>query len=220
MKQKGAYIVFIDLDKTLLITNSGKVLAWAAYKQGLLSTPNLIKAISLSVIYKMQLLGTVKITELMVKWLKGISEKKVEAFGNLLVNQTLVNMMRPSMLKEIEKHKKQAAHIVLLSAALPYICQPLSEYLKLNDVICSAMEIKEGNFTGRPLGKMCIEEEKEVRARQYCWDHSYQLSEAYYYGDSYSDRFILKEVGNPVCVAPDKRLHKLSVMKKWTLMES
>ncbi len=219
MEQKGAYIVFVDLDKTLLTTNSGKVLAWAAYKKGLLSTSNLLKAISLSLLYKLKLINSLKSTELMVKWLKGIPESTVKDFGNQLVKQKLISMLRPSMLQEIERHKKQGAHIVLLSAALPYVCIPLSQYLKLNDVISSVMEIQEGLFTGKPMGKMCIEEEKEIRVRQYCLDKSYLLPEAYCYGDSYSDRFVLEIIGNPVCVAPDKRLRKLAVIKKWALLE-
>ena len=219
MKQKGAYIVFVDLDKTLLTANSGKILAWAAYKNGLLSTPNLIKAISLSIIYKLQLLNSVKITELMVKWLKNIPESTVQVFGEQLVNQKLITMLRPSILQKIKYHKKQGAYIVLLSAALPYICLPIAKHLKLDDVICSIMEIKNGLFSGKPLGKMCIEEEKEIRVKQYCLDKTYNLSEAYCYGDSYSDRFALSIVGNPVGVAADKKLRKLAKIKRWTLME-
>ncbi|MCK5774930.1 MAG: HAD-IB family hydrolase [Bacteroidales bacterium] len=218
MSSKENYIVFIDLDKTLLTVNSGKVLAWAAYKEGLLSNRNLIKAISLSLIYKLHLINSVKTTVLMVEWLKGLSETAVENFAKKVTEQKLINLIRPSMIEEINKHKKQKARIIILSAALPYICQPLANHLNLDGVICSTMEIDQGLFTGKPQGKMCMEEEKAVRIREYCQKNNFNLQDAYCYGDSYSDRFVLDIVGNPVCVNPDNRLDKLAIAKAWILM--
>ena len=218
MTSKKGYIVFFDLDKTLLSVNSGKVLAWAAYKDGLLTTNNLIRAVFLSLIYKLHLLNSLKITVLMVKWLKGIPETTVKVFAKKLVEEKLINTIRPSMLKEIKKHKKRGAQIIILSAALPYVCQPLADYLKIDGVICSAMEIDQGLFTGKPHGKMCIEEEKAIRIREYCQKYSFSLKDAFCYGDSYSDRFVLKTVGNPICVKPDKKLYNLAITEDWILM--
>jgi len=218
MTSEEKYIVFFDLDKTLLTVNSGKVLAWAAYKEGLLSNRNLIRAIFLSIIYKLHFIKSVRTTVLMVKWLKGVSEVSVQSFAEKLVKQKLIDLIRPSMIEEINKHKKQKARIIILSAALPYICQPLASYLNLNGVICSTMEIEQGLFTGRPNGKMCMEEEKTIRVREYCEKNAFDLQDAYYYGDSYSDRFVLKIVGKPICVSPDKKLYKLAMTKNWILM--
>ncbi len=219
MSEKGTYLVLFDLDKTLLTTNSGKVLVWASYKKGLLTTLNLLKAIILSLIYKLRLKNSVKITELMVKWLKDVPETSVKDLANNVVKRKLIHMLRPSMIREIERHRAQGAHIVILSAALPYICWPLANHLKLDDIICSSMEIENGVFTGRPDGKICIEKEKEIRIQQYCLDKSYNLEETYCYCDSYSDRFALELAGNPICVAPDKRLRKLAKIRKWPVMD-
>ena len=218
MSAKEKYIVFIDLDKTLLTVNSGKVLAWAAYKEGLLSTVNLIRAIFLSIIYKLHLINSVKITVLMVEWLKDIPETVVQSFAKKVVEQKLIDLIRPSMIEEINKHKKQKARIIILSAALPYICQPLANHLNLEGVICSTMEIEQGLFTGKPQDKMCMEEEKAVRIREYCQNNDFNLKDTFCYGDSYSDRFVLEIVGNPVCVNPDNRLHKLAITRAWLVM--
>jgi len=218
MTSEEKYIVFFDLDKTLLTVNSGKVLAWAAYQEGLLSNRNLIRAIFLSIIYKLHLINSIKITVLMVEWLKGLSETAVQSFAKKVVEQKLIDLIRPSMIEEINKHKKQKARMIILSAALPYICQPLANHLNLNGVICSTMEIEQGLFTGRPRGKMCMEEEKTIRVRKYCKKNAFNLQDAYCYGDSYSDRFVLKIVGNPICVNPDKKLYKLAMIKNWILM--
>ena len=220
MSDKSTYIVFVDLDKTLLITNSGKILVWASYKKKLLSNFYLAKAIFLSVIYKLRIINSERITGFMIRWLSGIPEALVEGLAKQVVKDQLIYLLRPSMVREIEQHRRQGAHIVLLSAALPYICYPLAKHLNLDGVICTAMELKNGIFTGKTEGEICMGKEKENRIFQYCLDGSYNRKDAYCYCDSYSDRFALASVGNPLCVAPDKRLRKLSVSRNWPVMKS
>ncbi|RLD60389.1 MAG: hypothetical protein DRI95_15615 [Bacteroidetes bacterium] len=217
--KKGSYVVFFDLDRTLLSINSGPVLVWTAYKKGLMSTQELLKAIILSLMYKLRLKNTVKAAESMAKWLKGIPETSIIELSKQLVEENLILKLRSSMIHEIEQHKNKGANVVILSAALPYICDPIADYLGIKDVICSGMETTDGMFTGKPLEHICLGPEKEIRASQYCFDKSYYLQEAYSYGDSYSDRFILKSTGNPICVSPDKRLRKLAKIMNWPIME-
>ncbi len=219
MKQNKTYVVFVDLDKTLLTINSGKELVLTAYKKKYMSKIDFAKAIIISLLFKFNLTTELRITMLMAKCLKGISETKLEELANFVVETKLIKNLRQSVINEIEFHKKQGAKIVILSAALPYICNPIAKHLHLDDVICSGMETLNNVFTGNPIGQICIGEEKEVRARQYCLDNSFELQEAYCYGDSYSDRFILSEVGNPVCVETDKGLMKLAKKVGWQVME-
>jgi HAD superfamily hydrolase (TIGR01490 family) len=218
MSDKERYIVFVDLDKTLLISNSGKALVLAAYKNGLLTRRTLIKAFLLSLFFKAGVISSEQISWRMVTWLRGVSESAVEALAGQVVETDLLPMLRPAMIRDIEQHRRRGARIVLLSAAVPYICRPLAGHLKLDDVICSAMETQEGIFTGKTDGAICMEEEKEHRLRQYCRDNTYDLQSAYCYGDSYDDRFALAAVGNPVCVDPDKKLRRLCSINGWSVM--
>lgn len=217
MVHQEKYIAFFDLDKTLLSVNSSVPLILKAYKRGLMKTSSLLKAVLLSVIYKLRLKNTMDITESMAFWLQGIPEETVAALSEQMVSEQLVHRIRPAVLKEIEHHKSQGARVVILSASLPYTCKPLARHLQIDDVICSSMEVIEGKFTGKPEGKICIEREKEVRVRQYC-DEKCELQQAWCYGDSYSDRFIMEVCGNVVCVAPDSRLKKLAKMRNWKVI--
>ena len=219
MAQKKPYVVFLDLDKTLLTINSGKILVWQSYKKNYLSTLSLIKALVLAASHKLGLLNSLEATELMSSWLKGVPEASLKEMAQVIVTEKLIYKLRPSIIKEIEHHRNKGAQLVILSAALPYICKPLANHLKLDDIICSNMEVKHGFFTGKPIGNICIEKEKEVQIRKYCLNNLYKMQEAYYYGDSYSDRFALAVVGFPVCVDADKQLLKLSISNKWPLMQ-
>lgn len=219
MGQKEKYVVFFDLDKTLLSVNSSVPLILAAYKKRLLKTSSLLHAIILSVIYKMRLGNTKKITESMASWLKGIPESTVIELSKQLVEKRLIHKIRPAVTEEINRHKAKGARLVILSASMPYTCKPIATHLKIDEVICSSMEVVEGIFTGRPQGNICIEQEKEIRLRAYCHDSAFNLKDAYCYGDSYSDRFIMKICGYPVCVYPDSRLRKLAETRNWLLLK-
>ncbi|MBE0649488.1 MAG: HAD-IB family hydrolase [Bacteroidales bacterium] len=218
MEQQEKYVVFFDLDKTLLNINSSVPLILAAYKKGLLKTPSLLKAVMLSVIYKLRLGNTINITESMASWLNGLHESTVIELSGQLVKEKLIHKIRPSVIEEIKRHKTRGARMVILSASLPYTCEPIARHLKFDDVLCSSMEVVEGVFTGKPLGNICIEKEKEIRMRDYCLEKAFNLQDVWCFGDSYSDRFIMEICGNPVCVHPDSRLRKLAKNKNWKLM--
>ena len=219
MTKNETYVVFVDLDKTLLSINSGPALVLTAYKKGLMTTWGLVKAILLSLMYKLRLKNTEELAKSMAKWLKGIPETSLISLSKKLVDEKLILKLRSSILDEIEQHKKKGANLVILSAALPYICDPIAAYLGIKDVICSGMETVDGVFTGKPLGLICLGREKEIRARQYCFNNSYKIQEAYSYGDSYPDRFILQSTGNSISVSPDQRLRKLAKKRNWQIME-
>lgn len=217
MGNQKKYIAFFDLDKTVLSVNSSVPLILKAYQRGLMPTSSLLKAVWLSIVYKLRLQNTVDITESMAFWLKGIPEDTVATLSEQMVSQKLIRRIRPAILKEIEHHRSQGARVVILSASLPYTCKPLARHLHMDDVICSSMEVVDGKFTGKPDGKICIEEEKEIRVRQYCGQDCV-LQEAWCYGDSYSDRFIMDVCGNVVCVSPDSRLKKLAKSRGWKVI--
>lgn len=219
MEQQEKYVVFFDLDKTLLSVNSSVPLVLSAYKKGLLRTSGLLHALMLSLIYKLRLGNAIKITHSMASWLKGIPESTVIELSEKIVKEKLTHKIRPSLVREIERHKAKGARLVILSASLPYTCELIAGYMKIDDVICSSMEVAEGIFTGKPLGNICIGQEKEIRMRAYCRNEWFKLNDAYCYGDSYSDRFIMEICGNPVCVYPDGRLRKLAKARNWRLIK-
>jgi len=218
--KENTYVVFVDLDKTLLSVNSGKVLVIEAYKKGFMSKYSLFKAFIFSLSYKLNIKTNSASVEKMVSWLKGLSEETIIKLSEDAINKTLLKTIRPSIQKELENHKKQGGEIILLSAALPYLCKPIAEFVGINKIICSIVETNNGLFTGEAKGKICIGPEKRTKAKEYCQEKAYKLSEAFYYGDSFSDKFVMEATGNPVCVYPDKKLKKLAILRNWKIIET
>jgi len=216
-KDKG-YVAFFDLDKTILSINSGSVLVREAYKMGLLSSSDLLNAISLSLLHKLHLRDTALIVSGMGRWLKGVTVDEMTVLCEHVVNKHLVGAIRPEMYPEIEFHKRNNAEIVILSSVIIQICRPLGSYIGANEVICTEMDAVDGVFTGSAENKFCFEDEKRVRLKQYCEVNNYSLREAYYYGDSIDDLSALEVVGHPVCVHPDRKLFRVAHKKDWRVL--
>ena len=218
MTRSNDYIVFFDLDKTLTNSISGKALAAAAFRKGLLSNWKLLNAAILTLEFRLRLTDQLKIIDAMVSWVKGIPEKSIDDLCTEVFNEVLFPSVYKDAISEIKHHKAKNAKVVILSSALATICKQMAENLNIDDIICSGLEVKNGYMTGRPLGHLCFGEEKAVRLKRCCEIFNFSLSEAWYFGDSISDLHALNAIGNPVCVNPDKKLKKVAKRRGWKIV--
>jgi HAD superfamily hydrolase (TIGR01490 family) len=214
------YIAFFDLDRTLISVNSGKILIETAYSKGLITRLQLINAIWLSFLYKFGLWDTIKIIDSMTSWLNGIDESAMNELTKDIFEKEIKHNIRPELIEEILIHKQEGGSVVILSSAIGAICNPVAEYLDIDDVICSGLEIKEGVFTGRPSGTFCFGEEKVNRLNSYCAEKKISPAVTWYYGDSIADFPVLSATGNPVCVYPDKKLLRKAIKRNWKIISS
>jgi HAD superfamily hydrolase (TIGR01490 family) len=212
------YAAFFDLDKTVLSVNSGSALVHEAYKRGLMSTSDLLNAIYLSFLYKFNLRDASLIVSGMGKWLKGITVDEANALAESVVNDHLLEAIRPEIYSEIKYHRENRGEIVILSSAIVQLCKPLGSFIGADNIICTVMEVQDGVFTGAAENQFCFGDEKRIRLIQYCEMKNYSLSEAFYYGDSISDLSALEVVGHPVCVSPDRRLSHISDKTGWRII--
>ena len=65
---------------------------------------------------------------------------------------------------------------------------------------------------------MCYGEGKYHWARVYAEARGIDLARSYFYTDSYSDLPMLRRVGHPVIVNPDRRLRRLALQEGWPIV--
>ena len=131
------YIAFFDLDKTLTNSISGKALATAAFRKGLLSNWKLLNAAVLSIEFRLRLRDQLKTIDAMVSWVKGIPEKSIDDLCTEVFNEVLFPSVYKDAISEIELHKAKNAKVVILSSAFTTICRQMAENLNIDDIICS-----------------------------------------------------------------------------------
>lgn len=211
------YIVFIDLDKTLLRVNSGAGLIKAAYLKKLLPARKLMQGIFFALLHKLYPSDDQRIISRMADWLTGHTEKEIADLVMDVFNTQLARQVRPEMIREIDLHRKNNARLVILSSALCPVCFAFTGFLHLDDFICSDFEIVDGVYTSDTKGKICFGEVKMHKLVEYCRNNHFSLQDAWYYADSYSDLPALAAVGHPVCINPGPRLRSICRKSGWEI---
>jgi HAD superfamily hydrolase (TIGR01490 family) len=212
------YIAFYDLDHTILNVNSATCLFEEARRRKVMSDDHVRQALWLSMKYKMGLGEPATIINRMLGWLSGLSEESVSQMCREVFRQSLIAAIRPEIRRDMDDHRSKGGANVLLSSATALICEPVSQHLGLDDVICTHLVQREGILTGHTEGLLVYGIEKKNRMLDYCSSKGFDPGEAYYYGDSYTDRYVMEAAGFPVAVSPDKRLLKIARKKNWPIL--
>ncbi len=218
ISKKFKYLAFYDLDRTILKGNSATALVEEARSRGIMSPKQFRHALFLSILYKLDLGNPTKMINRMLSWLKGMEEDLLKQLCQDIFDNVLADTIRPEILESMESHRKKGGALILLSSASSLICEPVSKHLQLEEVISTQLETEQGKLTGRTHGKLVYAKEKKVQMDAFCKKHQYEPADAYYYGDSHTDFHVMAAVGNPVAVAPDKRLLRIARARRWPVV--
>jgi len=215
---KFNYLAFYDLDRTILKGNSATTIVEEARNRGMMSPKQFRHAVFLSIIYKLELGNPTKMINRMLSWLTGLEEVLMKQLCQEVFDNLLLDTMRPEILESMESHRKNGGALILLSSATSLICEPVSNHLQLDEVISTQLESEHGKLTGFTQGKLVYGKEKKVQMHSFCKKHQYEPADAFYYGDSHTDFHVMAAVGNPVAVAPDKRLLRIARARRWPVV--
>ncbi|MGD0583458.1 MAG: HAD-IB family hydrolase [Bacteroidales bacterium] len=211
------YIVFLDLDGTITSMNSGYALVRAARSKKLIGPGDIANALLCSFFYKLGIVHADRIINIMGRWLIGIKPETLTSVASEAAEKYLLHSIYPEIYDEIRLHRSRNAELAILSSAIEDICRPLARHLKIDHIICTGMEIRNGELTGAPSGNYCYGEEKKRRIILFCEEKGFDRKTAYYYADSFSDLEALESIGNPVCINPDMRLRKKARGENWQI---
>lgn len=118
--------------------------------------------------------------------------------------------------RAVEEHRERGDVLAIVTGASPYAARPLARRLGIPHVVASELEVDaEGRFTGRFEEPLCYGAGKIERARKLAYQIGFDLREATFYSDSYTDLPLLEHVREPVVVNPDPRLARAAKKRGW-----
>jgi HAD superfamily hydrolase (TIGR01490 family) len=119
---------------------------------------------------------------------KGWPYEQLAEAGRRFQSQVLPKLVYAEAAAALEKHKQDGHRIVIVSATFSFL---LDEWCRQNGyaLLCTEIEVKDGEVTGRFATKNCYGEEKTVRLKQWMGGRAYKL---YAYGDSNGDKQLLE----------------------------
>ena len=118
----------------------------------------------------------------------------------------------------VRAHQLRGHTLAVISAATRYQIDPIARDLRIEHVLCSALEVEGGRFTGS-VRRTVYGKGKLDAARGFAESRGIDLSDSYFYSDGGEDLPLLEAVGRPRPINPDAYLASVARGRGWPVRE-
>ena len=211
--------VFFDLDKTVIARASTLAFSRPLYKGGLLARRDVLKVAYSHPVFR---LGGSSDEEQMARtrdYVAQLSRGWPAEQVRDIVEETLHELIDPFVYAEaaalIEAHRAAGRAVVLVSASGEEMVAPIGRMLGVTDVIATRMVIgPDGTYTGE-IGFYAAGQAKADAIKAFASERGIDLEASFAYSDSITDEPMLRSVGFPRAVNPDRGLRRLALEEGW-----
>ena len=211
---------FFDLDRTLMAGSSAFQFGRASYQAGLMSRRQLARDAWANIRFRLQGStdeATEALRERIFTSIKGTRVVELQRLGPRVLAGVLPRIY-PQMLDVAYSHQDAGRKAYIVTAASQEMAEVLAHVLVFDGGIGSRSEISDGRYTGRPGGPFTYREGKAQEMRRLAAEEGLDLAESYAYSDSESDLPMMRAVGHPVAVNPDRELARVAAQEGWEIM--
>jgi HAD superfamily hydrolase (TIGR01490 family) len=212
---------FFDLDRTLMEGSSAFQFGRAAYKAGLLSRRQLISDGWANIRFRLRGStdeGTHALRDRISASLAGTRVRDMERLGPDVLARILPRLY-PQVLSLAYEHQDAGRRVYIATAASNELAEVLARVLALDGGIGSQFSaVHDGVYTGEPTGLFIYGAGKARAIEQLAASEGIDLAGSYAYSDSASDLPMLRLVGHPVVVNPDKELLAEARENAWEVL--
>jgi HAD superfamily hydrolase (TIGR01490 family) len=212
--------VFFDLDRTLMAGSSAFQFARAARKAGLIGRRALARDALENLRFRLQ--GSTNAATDALKQRVGemLADVRVRDLQRLspAVLAGVLPRVYPRMLEIAYAHQDAGRPIVICTAAAQEMADLMAVVLTFDGAVGSASEVVDGRYTGRAGGPFTYREGKAEAVRELARREAIDLAASWAYSDSESDLPLLRLVGHPVAVNPDRTLAKVARREGWEVL--
>ncbi len=219
MAEKGRAAAFFDVDGTLLTVQSGSLYLGYLRRHGLMDLSDQLRIYWSFLTYRLGILNLRRLAEVSSRWLAGRLEEEVAAHCRHWYESEVAGYFCEPMLAKVIEHRSQGHVVALLTGGTRYLNDWIAADLGIEHLLVSRLEVKEGRFTGNPVGPLCYGRGKVALAEEFAAAHGIDLSSSLFYSDSLNDLPMLERVGTPIAVNPDPRLRVEAKRRGWPILD-
>ncbi len=154
-------------------------------------------------------------------FIRGYSTGQAQGVWDWVAEEYLKKFWRLDALNLIKQHRAGGDLVVLVSAGLTPLQEAIAKEVGADLVVGTQPELRNGRYTGKLSGSVCIDEQKAQLTKQTLREREIEIdfSACTAYADSVTDIYLLEMVGNPVAFHPDDDLKRKAVERSWRVME-
>lgn len=145
------------------------------------------------------------LAEVYVDQLRGVNKSYIEFIANQVINVN-GDMVYKYSRDQIEWHKKQGHKVFFISGSPDFLVSKMAEKYDATEFRGTVYKVDGKNeFTGEII-RMWDSESKQKILNELILKYNVDLDNSYAYGDTTGDLSMLKMVGHPVAINPNKPL--------------
>jgi HAD superfamily hydrolase (TIGR01490 family) len=211
---------FFDLDKTLMEGSSALHFGRAAYRAGMVSRRQLARDAWANLKFRLNGSTDQGTDELRERILDSIAGQRVVDLARMGpdVLTGILPLIYREVLEEAYAHQDAGRPVYIVTAASQELAEVLARVLVMDGGIGMRSEVRDGFYTGQPAGPFTYREGKAVAIRELAEREGLDLSQSFAYSDSESDLPMMRAVGHPVAVNPDRALERVAREEGWRIM--
>ena len=127
-------------------------------------------------------------------------------------------LLLPKADELIERHKAQGDCLLVVTATIQFVTEPIVKHLGIDNLIAPIPEIRNGRYTGNVTGTPSYREGKVIRLKEWLNQNKQSMEGSWFYSDSRNDIPLLELVDNPVAVDPDPVLTTVAKEREWPII--
>ncbi|MEH3053732.1 MAG: HAD-IB family hydrolase [Patulibacter minatonensis] len=211
---------FFDLDRTLVSGSSGFSILIEMARAGIVTRRQLLRDTWVSARFRLWGLDDATTDAVRTRvggYVKDVPSSDLEAISGAVLERVLPRVY-PSVLARVHAHQQAGEPVYLVTASSQEFADLFAEVLDLDGAVGTRSEIIDGVYTGQPGGPFVYGEGKVEALADLAAEHGLALSASTAYSDSISDLPMLRAVGTPVAVNPDRALRRIAADEHWEVL--
>ncbi|MDA9621834.1 HAD-IB family hydrolase [Gammaproteobacteria bacterium] len=158
--------------------------------------------------------------EFALSTIKGKTSNQITDLLSQFLNTVIEPMINIYALRLLHNHNHDNDIMLLASATNSVIVEPIAKRLGFENIVATDVEITDGVYTGKVLGRPALGEGKLIKVKEWAASNGItNFEDTIFYSDSINDLPLLSKVHKPIAVNPDDQLRKLSELNNWEIID-
>jgi putative phosphoserine phosphatase/1-acylglycerol-3-phosphate O-acyltransferase len=206
---------FFDFDGTIISGYSAIAFFQEQLKRGHMSPRDVVELMSVMASFGIGILGFPALMLAASQFLRGVREDSYAEFGEEVFKSHIARQIYPETRALVKAHLQKGHTVAIISSATPYQVEPAARDLKIDNVLCTYLQVENGEFTGAVIRPICFGPGKVLAAESLSEKYGADLDKSFFYSDSTDDIELLERVGNPRPLNPSNKLQAISERRGW-----
>lgn len=214
---------FFDVDNTIMQGASIFYLARGLYRRKFFNTADIAKAAWQQAYFRIAGVEDpehiARARESALAFIADHNVSELVSIGEEIFDEFMAARVWPGTRAIAQQHIDRGQRVWLVTAAPVEIASVIANRLGLTGALGTVAEHRDGVYTGRLMGEMLHGPGKAVAVEQLAANQGLDLSKCFAYSDSANDLPMLKAVGRPCAINPDRALRQEAKARGWHIRE-